>query len=106
MPVEHARRIARAAMAARRGTAAPAAVQLHIVGTGGHSWSYEDAAYRRTVAAFLARELGGPLSPAAAADAAAAVNARRLPEPEAEIVGDRTAAPARAMLGRSSPREP
>ena len=106
MPVEHARRIARAAIAARRGTAAPAAVQLHIVGTGGHSWSYEDVAYRRTVAAFLARELGGPLSPEGAAEAAAAVDARRLPEPEAEIVGDRAAGPAGAMLGRSSPREP
>ena len=63
MPIEHARRIARAALAPRRGRADAAPVQLLIVETGGHSWSYEDETYRRTVAAFLARALGGPLSP-------------------------------------------
>ena len=81
--MEHARRIARAAVAPRRGRADAAPVQLLIVETGGHSWSYEDETYRRTVAAFLARALGGPLSPEAAADAAAAADARRLPEAEA-----------------------
>lgn len=106
MPLEHAHRIARAAVSARRRAAAPAPVELHVVETGGHSWSYEDRTYRRTVAAFLARELGGPLSPDAAADAAAAVDARRLPEPEADVVGDRAAAPARAMVGRSRTLEP
>jgi pimeloyl-ACP methyl ester carboxylesterase len=106
MPLEHAHLIARAARSARRRTGGSTPVELHVVETGGHSWSYEDATYRRTVAAFLARELGGPLSPDAAADAAAAVDARRLPEPEAEIVGDRAAAPARAMVGRSRTREP
>ena len=104
--MEHARRIARAARAPRRGRADAAPVQLLIVETGGHSWSYEDETYRRTVAAFLARALGGPLSPEAAADAAAATDARRLPEAEAALVGDRAAAPALAMVGRSSAQEP
>ncbi len=106
MPMEHARRIARAARAPRRGRADAAPVQLLIVETGGHSWSYEDETYRRTVAAFLARALGGPLSPEAAADAAATTDARRLPEAEAALVGDRAAAPALAMVGRSSAQEP
>ncbi len=106
MPVEHARRIARAAIAARKGEQAPSPVELLIVETGGHSWSYEDAAYRRSVAAFLARELGGPLTPEAAAAAAEAVEARRLPEPEESLVGDRAAAPGLAMVGRSSRPEP
>ena len=45
-------------------------------------------------------QLGGPLSPGAAADAAAAVDARRLPEPEEDLVGDRAAGPALALVGR------
>ena len=106
MPVEHARRIARAALAPRRGRAGAAPVELLVVETGGHSWSYEDETYRRTVAAFLARALGGPLSPEAAADAAGAIDARRLPEPETELIGDRAAAPALAMVGRSTAHEP
>ena len=106
MPVEHADRLARAALDSRRGSPRPAAVELLVVEGGAHSWSYEDEAYRRTVAAFLARELGGPLSPEAAADAAAATDARRLPEPETSLVGDRAAAPGRAMAGRSAAPRP
>lgn len=106
MPIEHAHRIARAGVESRRDVVRPAPVELLIVETGGHSWSYEDEAYRRTVAAFLARELGGPLSPEAAADAAAAVDARRLPEPESALVGDRATDAGRAMVGRSTVKEP
>ena len=106
MPVEHAHRIARAGVESRRDVVRPAPVELLIVETGGHSWSYEDEAYRRTVAAFLARELGGPLSPEAAADAAAAVDARRLPEPETALVGDRATDAGRAMVGRSTTTRP
>jgi uncharacterized protein len=102
MPVEHAHRIARAARSARHRSRSRAAVELHIVESGGHSWSYEDAGYRRTVASFLARELGGPLTPDAAADAAAAVDAHRLPDIEPDLVGDRATAPARALVTRSS----
>src|SRR6185295_7716397 len=106
MPVEHAHRIARAARDSRRDAARPASVDLLIVETGGHSWSYEDATYRRTVASFLARELGGPLSPEAAGAAAAATPAQRLPEPEASLVGERAAEAGRAMVGRSAVHEP
>ncbi len=47
---------------------------------GQHSWLYEYPLYRRTVAAFLARALGGPLPPKDAAARAEAVDARRLPD--------------------------
>jgi len=106
MPVEHAHRIARSAIAARRDAGTPARVELLVVQSGAHSWSYEDETYRRTVASFLARELGGPLDPEAAADAAAAVDARRLPEPETVLVGDRAASPALAMVGRTPAGDP
>ena len=45
-----------------------------------HSWLYEDPAYRRAVASFLATALGGPLDPAdAAATIAAATQASASP---------------------------
>lgn len=50
---------------------------------GRHSWLYEFEEYRRAVAGFLAESLGGPLSRAEAAAAAAAVPAMRIPDPEA-----------------------
>ncbi len=103
MPVDHARRIASAALESRRGTPASAPVELLIVDHGGHSWLYEDEAFRRAVAGFLARELGGPLAPADAANAAGAADARRLPDVESALVGDRAAGPALAMVGRSAP---
>jgi len=102
MPVEHAGRIVEAATAGRRGSAHPATVERLIVEDGGHSWSYENATYRQTVAGFLARALGGSLDPAEAAEAAAAADVRRLPDPETSLVGDRTAGSALAMVGRSS----
>ena len=52
---------------------------LEIEG-GQHSWLYEFPLYRRTVAAFLARALGGPLAPEVAAARAEAVDARRMPD--------------------------
>ena len=53
-----------------------------VVVEGRHSWLHEFDAYRRTVAAFLARNLGGPYTPEEAADRAAAVPALRIPDPE------------------------
>lgn len=47
---------------------------------GQHSWLYEFPAYRRTVAGFLARVLGGPLAPDEAAARAEAIDARRVPD--------------------------
>lgn len=98
IPVGHADRLERAAVRARRRATTPQAgrssatrtdaaatsapIDRHIVLGGGHSWLYEDEGYRRTVAAFLARTLGGPYPPDEAADLAAAVRAVRPPEPE------------------------
>lgn len=73
IPVAHLRRLERVAT----GTGRPAQT-LEIPG-GQHSWLYEFPQYRRTVAAFLARSLGG-LDPAVAAHRAEAVDARRLPD--------------------------
>ncbi|HUQ77376.1 MAG TPA: alpha/beta fold hydrolase [Patescibacteria group bacterium] len=51
-----------------------------VIEGGQHSWLYEFPAYRRTVARFLARTLGGTLTPDEAAARAEAVDARRLPD--------------------------
>jgi dipeptidyl aminopeptidase/acylaminoacyl peptidase len=102
MPADHADRIVAAGRVARQGDPSAGPIDLFIVPTGGHSWLYEDVQYRRVVAGFLARELGGPHSPAEAADLAAAADARRLPERERSLVGDRAANPARALMSRST----
>lgn len=73
IPLAHLRRLERVTT----GTGRPAE-SLEIAG-GQHSWLYEFPLYRRTVAAFLARSLGG-LDPAVAAERAEAVDARRLPD--------------------------
>jgi uncharacterized protein len=67
-------------LAAADGAGRP--VESLVVEEGRHSWLHEFEVYRRTVAAFLAGSLGGPYSPAEAADRAAAVAALRIPEPE------------------------
>ncbi|HLA17245.1 MAG TPA: alpha/beta hydrolase [Candidatus Limnocylindrales bacterium] len=59
---------------------APVGTKTYLVEGGGHSWLYEDAGFRRTVAAFLAASLGGRLTPEQAAERAAAVDARRMVE--------------------------
>ena len=73
VPVAHLRRLARVVTASGR-----PADTLEIPG-GLHSWLYEFPAYRRSVASFLARSLGGPLDPDEAAARAEAVDARRPP---------------------------
>jgi hypothetical protein len=73
IPVGHLHRLA----TIETGTGAPAET-LEIAG-GQHSWLYEFPIYRRTVAAFLARSLGG-IDPETAAARAEAVDARRLPD--------------------------
>ena len=73
IPVAHFRRLS----GLQTGTG-EAAETLEIAG-GQHSWLYEFPIYRRTVAAFLARSLGGP-DPVVAARCAEAVDARRLPD--------------------------
>jgi alpha-beta hydrolase superfamily lysophospholipase len=74
VPFAHLGRLARITAAAGH-----PAETLEIEG-GQHSWLYEFPAYRRTVAGFLARVLGGPLAPDEAAARAEAVDARRLPD--------------------------
>ena len=101
IPPIHAERLRAAAIAARGGDSS--AVDLLIVPDGGHTWLYESVAYRRRVSAFLARAMGGPLSPEAAAHAAGAQRVSRLPEPEGSLVGDRTAGVATAFLVGGSP---
>jgi dienelactone hydrolase len=85
VPAEHLDRLAAAARAGRAADPDPAPVETQVVAGGQHSWLYEDEGYRRTMAAFLARSLGGPFDPVEAADLAAAAPARRLPEAEARF---------------------
>jgi len=101
IPVAHAERLRRVAIAARDGDATN--VKLVLIPDGGHTWLYESELYRRAIARFLARSLGGPLDPTAAADAAGALVVSRLPEPEGSLVGNRTqGAVAAILVGASS----
>ena len=76
-------RLAAAARSTRVGTTNKAVVETLLVEDGQHSWLYEDPLYRRAVAGFLARALGGPFDPATAAELAGATAAVRIPEAEA-----------------------
>lgn len=79
VPAHHMGRLVSAARAARATDIAPAPVETVVVAGGQHSWLYEDAGYRRAVATFLARALGGPLSPEEAGAIAEATPAQRIP---------------------------
>ena len=92
VPPGNVLRLARAARRAREtarraretgadpgGGAVPHA-RLLVIHGGRHSWLYEDPRYRSEVARFLATALNGPLGPEAAAAAARAVPATRLPD--------------------------
>lgn len=76
VPVGHHERLKKVASAAGR------TVETLVIPGGRHSWLYEFPEYRRAVAAFLAQTLGGPLSPEAAGDVAAATEALRIPDGE------------------------
>jgi pimeloyl-ACP methyl ester carboxylesterase len=80
IPISHHHRLVGAARAGRSHEVAPAIIETLVVDGGAHSWLYEDESYRRAVAAFLARTLGGPSSADEAAERAAAVRAERLPD--------------------------
>ncbi len=82
VPPGHMERLAAAARSTRDGNASAAVVETLLVEGGDHSWLYEAVGYRRTVAGFLSRALGGPYDPAAAADLAAAATAERIPDGE------------------------
>ena len=82
VPASHMARLAVAAHSTRDDDPSSAPVETLVVAGGEHSWLYEDEGYRRAVARFLASNLGGPLEPDEAGDAAAAVAASRLPDGE------------------------
>jgi pimeloyl-ACP methyl ester carboxylesterase len=82
VPAGHMARLAAAARKGRAGIPDAADVETLLVKDGQHSWLYEDPDYRRVVAGFLARALGGPYDPATAADLAAATPAERIPAGE------------------------
>ena len=67
MPVSHLERLAAAARAARADEPDAAPVETLVVDGGAHSWLYEDAGYRRAVAAFLAAPWAARSTPSAAA---------------------------------------
>jgi pimeloyl-ACP methyl ester carboxylesterase len=91
VPLAHLGHLAAAARAGRRDDPAAAPVETYLVAGGAHSWLYEHEDYRRVVAAFLARSLGGPFPPAESARLAATVDARRLPDAEGSFSGIPTA---------------
>ncbi len=80
VPPSHLDRLAAAARAGRGPGDPP--VETLLVPEGQHSWLYEIADYRRAVAHAAASALGGPLSPEAAGDIAAATAAERIPDGE------------------------
>ncbi len=72
-------------------------VETLVVAGGFHRWLYEHDAYRASIAAFLARHLGGPLSPSDAAAAAQAAEIRRPPDTDGPFSAlDPSAAPSPA----------
>ena len=74
VPIAHLERLAAVARRAGR------SVEMLTIEGGQHSWLYEFPAYRRAVAEFLARVLGGPFEPAEAGALAAAAETHRLPD--------------------------
>ena len=79
VPVEHLELIGRAA--ARTRTDGDAPIETLVLPEYGHRWLYEDAGCRRRIAAFLARSLGGPVSPTDAGERAAACVVERPSDP-------------------------
>jgi uncharacterized protein len=85
VPLTHMDRLAAAARRARAADPDAAPVETLVVPDGEHSWLYEDAAYRATVARFLATSLDSPLRPDEAAAVAAATHVERVPAAEERL---------------------
>jgi len=83
VPVAHLELIAEAARGARTDPGSPP-VETAVVPGYGHRWLYEVADVRRRTASFLARELGGPVTPEKAGELAAACVVER---PENPVYG-------------------
>ena len=108
VPVGHLGTLERAAWKSRDDEPESGEVEVLLIPGGEHSWLYEFAAYRGTVARFLTEALGGPLEPAEAEAIARATQATRLPQREhpfsaiePEVSGLRTLARAIRMAGRN-----
>ena len=98
VPVSHLERLAAVARESGR------KVETLVVADGQHSWLYEFPEYRRTVASFLARTLGGPLAADEAGELAAAADARRLPDtPRPDTAIQREPGGVRSLLALAIP---
>ena len=113
VPVSHLSRLERAAVKSREDDPEAGPVEALTIPGGQHSWLYEFAAYRGTLARFLAKAVGGPLDPDAAEAAARATPASRLPQREhpfsaikEEPGGFRTLVSAVRQAGSASRTEP
>jgi uncharacterized protein len=113
VPISHLDRLERAVAKARRNDPDAAPVEVLVIPGGEHSWLYEYAEYRGTIARFLATTLGGPLDADRAEAAARAVPAARLPQREHafsaikdEPGGFRTLVRAIRMAGGGPERDP
>jgi pimeloyl-ACP methyl ester carboxylesterase len=85
VPFSHLERLERVAEKRRARNPEAAPVEVLVIPGGEHSWLYEDAEYRGTIARFLATALGGPMAPDEAEAVARAVPATRLPQREHAI---------------------
>jgi pimeloyl-ACP methyl ester carboxylesterase len=93
VPVAHLERLATVATSAGR------AVETLRVEGGQHSWLYEFPEYRRAVASFLARSLGGAVAPEQAGDLAEAAEPRRMPDtPRPETTVEREPGGLRSLV--------
>jgi uncharacterized protein len=84
LPLRDLRLLERAALSRGPGTR----TEVLVVPGGRHRWLYEDAAFRRTVAAFLAESLGERRGAAAAAAAAESTSVVRPPDTEGPLVSE------------------
>lgn len=82
VPIDHLRRLERAARRSRAGAADAAPVTAHVVAGGHHSWLYEFPDFRAALGRFVGTHLSLGLDPDAAEAIAVAVPAVRLPEGE------------------------
>lgn len=108
VPLSHLDRLTRRARRSRLDHHDARTVESLVIHDGGHSWLYEFAEYRATIARFLTEALGGPLQPDEAAQIAAAVPARRLAIVEAGHPDDLASGaveplPADAATGLATP---
>lgn len=85
VPRAHFLRLVRSARAGAAARGHVPTVETFLVAGGRHSWLHERPELRAVTARFLARALGGPMDPDAAAALAAATDSPRLPEADETI---------------------